>query len=218
MRTNATVISFALLLGLSFLTACSNKPPAPASEQKAAPQSAAPKDTTPTLHTGREAFQRMYTAARGWAGDARPFRLQSVPTQDASGKDGKASVWRASFASAGKRSIKTFVWSGSHAPDAPEFGITSGAEDSYSPSNTATQVFDIQYLKVDSDKAFEVAEQHGGQKLTKKDPSQPIYYVLDWSSSENALLWHVIYGISRPDAKLAIAVNASTGAFLRVEK
>jgi hypothetical protein len=32
------------------------------------------------------------------------------------------------------------------------------------------------------------------------------------------LTWHVIYGTARDVAKLTIAVNASTGEFIRVEK
>jgi hypothetical protein len=214
MKKSSFVLLAASLLGLGLLLACESKPAQPAAEQKAAK----PKDTTPVLYTGREAFQKMYIAARGWAGDARPFRLQSEPTKESSGKDGQATLWRAGFASASRRFIKMFVWSGSHLPDGLGFGISSGAEDTYNPSNASTQVFDMQFLKVDSDKAFEVAQQHGGDKLTKKDPSQSIYYLLEWNPAENNLLWHVVYGPSRLDAKLVVAVNATTGAFLRVEK
>jgi hypothetical protein len=32
------------------------------------------------------------------------------------------------------------------------------------------------------------------------------------------LIWHVIYGPSREDAKLVVDVNASSGDFIRVEK
>src|SRR5690348_2987286 len=74
-------------------------------------------------YTGREAFQRMFVTARGWAPDAQPYRLQSAPTSDANGQDGKAAVWRASFASPSRRTIRTFVWSGSTAEGAPERGI-----------------------------------------------------------------------------------------------
>jgi hypothetical protein len=34
----------------------------------------------------------------------------------------------------------------------------------------------------------------------------------------NELVWHVVYGESRDNAKLKVAVNASTGEFLRIEK
>jgi hypothetical protein len=42
--------------------------------------------------------------------------------------------------------------------------------------------------------------------------------VLNWSGVTNELIWHVIYGSSPEDAKLRVAVNASNGEFLRVEK
>jgi len=32
------------------------------------------------------------------------------------------------------------------------------------------------------------------------------------------LIWHVIYGATRDLAKLTVAVDASSGAFIRVEK
>ena len=35
------------------------------------------------------------------------------------------------------------------------------------------------FLKVDTDKAFEVAQQHGGKQLTEKDPKLQILYELD---------------------------------------
>jgi hypothetical protein len=41
---------------------------------------------------------------------------------------------------------------------------------------------------------------------------------VDWNRAENELTWHVIYGNSRDEAKLKVAVNASTGEYLRVEK
>ena len=61
-------------------------------------------------------------------------------------------------------------------------------------------------------------EKNGGSKLTKKDPKQPVFFILDWDNAKNVLLWHVIYGTTQDDAKLRIAVNASTGEFERVEK
>lgn len=171
-----------------------------------------------THYTGREAFQKMYIAARSWAPDAKPFRLESQPTKGVNGHDGKAGVWRAGFASPGRRSMKSFVWSGIKSDDAPEPGISSSTEDSYSPSNSSTQVFDIAFLKTDSDKAFEAAQQHGGEKLTKQDPELPVHYALDWDSADGSLIWHVIYGGNGSGSKLRVTVDASTGQFLRVKK
>ena len=97
--------------------------------------------------------------------------------------------------------MKMFVWSGLVGPDAPEKGISFSAEDTWNPTNTSTQPFNIGFLKTDSDAAYQVAQQHGGDKLTK-----------------NELVWHVIYGSSADEAKLRVAVNAATGEFLRIEK
>ena len=91
-------------------------------------------------------------------------------------------------------------------------------EDTYSPNNSSTRVFDSAFLKIDSDKAYEVAQQHGGEKLIKADPKQPVIYLLEWNLQENMLTWHVIYGSSPAEAKLKVAVDATTGVFERVEK
>jgi hypothetical protein len=96
--------------------------------------------------------------------------------------------------------------------------VSSGTEDTYSANNSSTQIFDPAFLKVDSDKALEVAQKHGGDKVLEKNPDLPVFYVLDWNRSANELVWHVIYGNDRNDAKLRVAVNASTGDFLRLEK
>ena len=199
-------------IAVLLMAACSSDRPA-ASQPAANP---APKQSE--YETGRVAFQKMYLSARGWTGDAAPFRLQSRFTPDSPVTEGKAGVWRASFASPAKNMMKMFVWSGLTGPDAPEQGVSFSAEDSWSPTNTSTQVFNLGFVMIDSDKAYEVAEKNGGQKLTAKDPKQPVFFVLDWDASKNQLVWHVIYGSSQDEAKLRIAVNASTGEFLRVEK
>jgi len=199
------------VMALLLMAGCSSEPSQPAATEKPQPKAA-------EFETGRVACQKLYVAAHGWARDAQPFRLESQPTADSKGKDGKADVWRASFASPAQRSVKPYVWSGTDAPDAPSRGVTPGTEDNYSPNNSSTQVFDIAFFKVDSDKALEVAQQHGGDKLLEKDADTPILYALDWSRATNELIWHVIYGTSRDDAKLRVAVNASTGDFIRVEK
>jgi hypothetical protein len=168
--------------------------------------------------TGRTAFQKLYVSARMWAADVKPFRLQSQFSADAPTDQGKSGLWRGSFASPAKRMLKLFVWSGLVGPDAPEQGISFSAEDTWNPSNTSTEVFDPGFLKVDSDAAYSVAQKHGGEKFTQKDPKQPVFFVLDWDVSKNQLLWHVIYGNSQDEAKLRIAVDATSGEFVRVEK
>lgn len=200
---------YVLFLLIVSLVGCSSEPSKPATP---------PQPKTPDLLTGRSAFQKMFIQAHGWSGDAKPFRLESQSNKDSNGRDGKSAIWRASFASPSKGSVKPFVWSGTDSSDAPARGVSPGSEDSYSPNNSNTQVFDVAFMKVDSDKAFEEAQKHGGEKLLAKSPDLPVLYVCDWRSSENKLIWHVIYGTDRDSAKLKVAVDASTGDFLNLEK
>jgi hypothetical protein len=208
----AVLVAMALALMLSgLLTACSSDSGKPAEEAK-------PEVKGPELITARSAFQKLYVAARGWNQDAKPYRLESTATSDGNGHDGKWAVWRCSFASATQRSAKTYTWSGSAADGAPARGVNPGIEDSYSASNASTQVFDMAFLKIDSDQAFTTAQKHGGDKVLEKAPDTPVIYICDWNHNTNELTWHVIYGSSRDGAKLTVAVNASTGEFIRVEK
>jgi hypothetical protein len=199
-----------LLVMLALLTACQSN--------TAKPPEANPEPKPPELLTGRAAFQKVFIAARNYAADVRPFRIESNPSTDGNGHDGKSAIWRASFASALQHGVKPFIWSGSNAPDAPSRGVSPGNEDAYNPNNASTQVFDVAFLKIDSDQAFAEAQKHGGDKVLEKNPSTPVIYVCDWNHNTNELTWHVIYGESRDAAKLAVAINASTGAFIRVDK
>jgi len=72
--------------------------------------------------------------------------------------------------------------------------VNPGIEDSYSASNASTQVFDMAFLKVDSDQAFATAQKHGGDKILEKAPDTPLTYICDWNHNTNELTWHVIYG------------------------
>lgn len=177
-----------------------------------------PEVKGPELITARSAFQKLYIAARGWNPDAKPFRLESTATSDGKGQDGKWAVWRGGFASPARRVVKSYTWSGSAADGAPSRGVSPGIEDSYSPTNSSMQVFDMAFLKVDSDQAFAIAQKHGGDKILEQAPDTPVIYVCDWNHNTSELTWHVIYGAVREGAKLTVAVNASTGAFIRVEK
>jgi len=199
----------------AMLAGCSSTPK-PA--ERAGGEAKTEKPKAPELLTGRVAFQKLFVTARSWAPDAQPFRLESEAVTQAPGTDGKAAIWRGYFASPSKRALKPYLWSGISGQDAAERGISPGTEDTFNPANTSTVPFDFAYLKSDSDKAFEVAQAHGGKKLLDADPQQPIKYTLAWNSSANQLVWHVIYGTSEMDAKLRVAVDASTGTFLKLEK
>ena len=208
-------ITIALLFaGILFFAACSSAPQKPA-ETKQPEKAAAPKTTEKI--TGREAFQKMYPAGRGWISDAKPVRVESQSTSDADGRDGKSAIWRVVFASPGRQKMQGFAWSGSTATDMDP-GISHGTEDTFSAANASTQPFDLNFLKIDSDQALATANKHGGDKLLKKDPKMPVQYLLDWDPRKNQLVWHVIYGTSRMNAALVIDLDATKNDFIREEK
>jgi len=214
-------ILFALCTAFGMM-ACSSSPvgggAASAPEKPVPPK---PSD----IETGRVAFQRLYTTSRGWAGDTEPVSLQSQNYKHAGGNpdaplghDGKSAIWRGIFASSGRHSMKTYMWSGLTGPDAPSPGITPGTEDSWSATNSSTQPFQLVYLKFDSDQAFETAQKHGGAALLKKDADLPVNYTLGWERRSSMLVWHVIFGKSTNEPDLDVVVDATTNQFVRVEK
>lgn len=189
--------------GFGLMSGCSSEPAKPTTAETSQPK--APQTTT-----GSSAFFKCYISARGWAGDVQPYRVESHAAADAKGRDGKSEDWSVGFASASLHSVKSYSWTNGD--------ISHGVEDTYSPSNSTTQVFDVQAIKVDTDKAFAVAQEHGGSQLLQKEPDTPVLYVLDWNRPSNRVLWHVVYGTNPETAKLRVAVNATTGEFVRVEK
>ncbi len=190
---------------------------APDSNPTTAPQTKA-EPKPPELLTGRAAFQKTFIAARNYAADVKPFRIESTPSADGNGLDGKSAIWRASFASATATRREALLLVGQQCPGRSLTRRFARQRRRLQPSNASTQVFDPAFLKVDSDQAFAEAQKHGGDKILEKDPTTPVIYVCDWNHNTNELIWHVIYGASRETAKLTVAVNASTGEFIRVEK
>ena len=133
------------------LAGCNDNAPKPAS---------APK--TNEFETGRFALQKMYVPARLWAGDAQPVNLSSSATSLSNGAEGKAGSWQTVFASRSLQKSQPFLWSGM--ADAPR-RIDHGVEDFYNPNNRSMMAWDPNFLKIDSDEAFNIAQQHGGKQL-----------------------------------------------------
>jgi hypothetical protein len=196
------------MLATIVMAGCSSQPAKP--KEKPLPK-------PPEFLTGHVAVQTLYIAAHVWSRDAQPFRLESEPTAESNGHDGKSAVWRGGFASALKHSVKPYAWFGIDPTDGSR-GVSPGVEDSYSPTNSSTTIFDIQFLKIDSDQAVEVAQKHGGDKLLEKSPDTPIFFQLDWNRPNNNLVWHIIYGASRNQPNLIVEVDATTGLFIRAQK
>ena len=213
-------LAFALgVISIAILTACSssdNKPKESAPEKPA--DAAQTESQQPALYTGQEAFNRMLGLALKWSPDAQPARLESVLTTEASGQGGKSTVWRGYFASPARRSTKTIVCSGSRRPDAPPFGVSAEGNEGAYNAEAANLAFLPLLVKTDTDKAFAIAQQHGGEAILKKNAQQPITYVLLKDRKQNVPVWYVVYGTSETDRKGIGVVNATTGAFVSAGK
>jgi hypothetical protein len=213
MGVRRIVVLVAILLSLLAVIACeSGKQEQTAAEKPAAAAKPQPKE--PTFSTGEEAFNRIMVLAKSWAPDATPTGLQSELTSETTGTDGKATVWRGSFASAIKQSVKTFVWSGSRQPDAPPFGVTAEPGEAPYTAQIAGLSFQPFMIKTDTDKAFQLAQQHGGEALLKANAKQPVTYLLAMDAQKKVPMWYVIYGKSVNEKKGIGVINATTGAYV----
>jgi DNA-binding beta-propeller fold protein YncE len=169
------------------------------------------------LYTGQEAYAKMQAMALRWAPDAQPVHIESGLTAESNGQGGKSAVWTGFFASPSRGVVKTIVCSGSRQPDAEPFGVTvKGGEAPYT-ADFAALSFQSMLLKTDSDKAFAVAQQNGGETLLKQDPKQPVVYSLEGDKKQNPV-WYVIYGKTKKEAKGIGVINATTSAFIRAFK
>jgi hypothetical protein len=201
-KTALAAVTVLLLVAVG----CDSTPSTPAAKATPAPSQ---------IETGRFALQKMLAPARFWAADAQPIRLESTNIKDSNGHDGKANFWRAQFGSVSRQKSEPFSWSGVASSDVAR-GVDHGVEDSYNPANRSARTFDLNFLKADTDKAFEVAQQHGGKQLLEKDPKTALTYMLDWDAQSSQLRWHVMYG-GDTISKLTVLVDASSGEYIRKE-
>jgi hypothetical protein len=209
---NLRTTGFTFVLALAVLAGCSSEKPAPTPETKSSTTANKPAAEN-QLQSGRAALQKMYAAARNWSIDSQPVSLSSNPNKGDA--NGEAAVWSASFASPSKRSIRNFMWSGQSGEGS---GVSLGSIEDYVPSNASTRPFDSNFLKIDSTQAFEVAQKHGGAALLKKTPDMLMRYSLRSDPRTQSLSWSIQYAPAGASSKLNVIVNASTEAFVRIEK
>lgn len=212
MRRHSFPLLVLLLVVLALTLGCSSS-----SKPAAAPEAAAPAPKPPALYTGTQAFGCVQGLAQKWAVDATPVRFESVINSEANGQGGKATVWKAAFISPSRRLMKYFACSGSRLKDSPPYGPSADIEQPYA-ADVPAMAFQPLFLKIDSDKAYEVAQTHGGDALLKKNPNQEVKYFVLWNPKQRALHWYVMYGREKESAAGTGIVDALTGAYVGASK
>ncbi len=199
-------------LPLALLTGCGGGDVATTGEgSRPAATKASPKE-----HTGREAFQNMFVAARAWAPDARPFRLTNLYMKSSTGLGGRAAAWTAGFASASLGKYRTFTYSTGKAENLHE-GIFAFHDERYSAeSQLAGPTFEVVGFKTDSDRAWEVAEAKGGKAFRAKNPQAPVTFLLEYARSSQRIVWRVCYDSQCATSPFTVNVDATSGEFLKV--
>lgn len=212
MKVDRAVAMAMIFSAAAILVACSSEP----KPSSSAPPALAEKKE-PAFYTGKSCLSQMASVAARWQPDALPVHMESGLNAESSGQEGKSTIWRAMFASASRRTNRTFVCSGSRLKEEPAIGVTGSSEMASAPG-ISSSMFQPFLLTVDSDKAYAAAREHGGDVFLKKDPKQPVVYTLDWDGKRKELVWGVMFGTSASDSRGVAVVDASTGRFLRAGK
>jgi len=198
---------FLLIAATAIFSACTEAPPPKVAEKTVAPP--------PEPVTGSTAFFRMYTAARGWAGDLQPLRMTSIHLPDVKKGPGKAAAWQATFVSPGRQRARTYTYSVVESSGNLHKDVFAGNEEGYA-GRGPVKPFLIQGLKVDSNAAYETALKKGKKvaEYMKANPDKNISFLLEQNSKYPDLTWRVIWGESVGTSNYSVFVDATTGEYL----
>jgi hypothetical protein len=185
------------------MSACSDTP-------KAAEEKQPPKP--PEALTGRQAFQRVYPQARGWAPDAQPLQISSLNLAQVKAGPGKAGVWQAIFVSPSRGKAKTYTYSAVEGDGNLHEGVFGGQEESYTPRGDSAP-FEISSIKVDSDEAYATAVKESADYI-KKNPDKPVIFLMELGRRFPDVTWRVIWGASVGTSDYSVFVDGSTGKYL----
>jgi hypothetical protein len=195
--TRRAIIALAPAL---LLPSCSSGPPATVvSEKPAIPL------------TGLHALYQLYTSARAWAQDLQILRYSSINIPEVQHEDGKAPAWQVVFVSQALAKSRTYTLSVYEASATLHQGIFPEAPQDW-PG--AGKPFLLEAAKVDTDKAWDTALQHG-RDYNSKNPKTPISWTLGMDNG-NDPAWRVIWGQSAGESSFSVLVDASTGDFIKI--
>jgi hypothetical protein len=188
-----------------FLSGCSDAP-------KTAEQKQAPKP--PEVLTGRQAFQRMYPQARGWAPDAQPLQIRSVNLTQVKAEPGKAGAWQVVFVSPSRGKAKTYTYSAVESDGNLHEGVFGGLEEDYTARGDSSP-FDIVAIKVDSDEAYKTAVEKSAEYI-KKNPGKPVTFQMELTRRFPDVTWRLIWGDSVNTSDYSVFVDGTTGKLLQI--
>ncbi len=192
-----------VVLLLALLGACS--------ESKQTEKAAQPAKPPETL-TGRQAFQRIYPQARGWAADAQPLRVRSIQLSQVQAEPGKAGAWEVTFVSPSMGSSRSYTFSSIEAEGNLHEGVFAGPIESYSGPGPGSP-FLVAAMRTDSDQAYQTAAQKS-QDYIQKHPGMPMSFLLEQTNRFPQLTWRVIWGASPSTSDYSVFVDATTGKFI----
>ncbi|MGP0072156.1 MAG: hypothetical protein ACLPWF_09500 [Bryobacteraceae bacterium] len=188
-----------------FLSACSDAP-------KTAEQKQPPK--APEVLTGRQAFQRMYPQARGWAPDAQPLEIRSVNLAQVKADPGKAGAWQVTFVSPSLGKAKTYTYSAVESDGNLHEGVFGGLAEDYTARGDSSP-FQITAIKVDSDEAYKTAAEKSANYI-KKNPGKPVTFQMELTRRFPDVTWRVIWGDSVNTSDYSVFVDGTTGKLLQI--
>ena len=163
--------------------------------------------------TGQVAFYKMLGVARGWAPDAEALQLRSLPLQEVKSEVGKAGAWEATFVTLSRGRSRVYTFSVVEAEGNLHKDVFAGPEEAYSGPGGQSQPFPATEVKIDSDKAYEIALKHG-EDYAKKNPKMPISFVLEWTRRYRFPAWRVVWGESVTTSGFSVFVDCGAGNYL----
>jgi hypothetical protein len=153
----------------------------------------------------------MYTSARAWAQDLQILHYSSINIPEVQHQDGKAPAWQVVFVSQALKMYRTYTFSVYEASATLHKGIFEEAPQFW-PGTGKPYV--LEAVKVDTDKAWETALQHG-KDYNSKNPKTPISYTLGMDKGSDPD-WRVIWGQSAGESSFSVLVDAASGDFIQI--
>jgi hypothetical protein len=155
----------------------------------------------------------MYIAARAWAADIQPMKVNSILLPEVKAEPGKAAAWQAMFVSPSQSKARSYTYSVVESVGNLHKGVFGGLDQSWSGPSGTTKPFLMASIKVDSDEAYKTALKKGAE-YDKKHPGKPINFVLEANRRFPDTTWRVIWGESVGTSDFSVFVDASTGQYL----